>query len=185
MIVETCWGPREIIDKPFWHLVPAKGANAMIFYNNVMVGKGALLTVSAGIKAEPHLENAHSPYSISRINDEKEAVFEKIRNEKYPTCPSRLKTAYLFDDYELVERALKEWFQNEVKTVHECRVLSSSVIHRADTAWLNCHRNDWELCANKYWGGIMSEYPFPETIVDGAIYFPTYKSFPSPASFLG
>jgi hypothetical protein len=187
MIVDTCWGPREIIDKPYWHLVPNSGANAMMFYNNVKVGKGALLSVSAGIRAEPHIENAHSPYSFSRLGDEKEAVFESVRKGEFPTYPSRLKSIYLFDDYSLVERAFAEWFPNESKSAHECRVLlnSASHIHKADAAWLNCSQIDWEVCARKYWSGIMSDLPFPETIVDGAIYFPAYKTFPSPASFSG
>lgn len=184
MIVDTCWGPRGIIDKPYWHLVPTQGSNAMMFYNNVMVGKGALLSVNAAISAEPHIENAHTPYSFSSLGDGKEEVFEKIRKREFPTQPSRMKSIYLFNDYSLVERALTEWFQNAPKSAHECRVLVNSAIHIADTAWLNCLPNDWEACARRYWGGLMSDHPFPETIVDGAVYFPEYKSFPSLDSFL-
>ena len=184
MIVDTCWGPRAVTEKQFWHLVPTDGTNAAMFYNNVRVGKGALLSVSAGIRSEPHIENAQTTYSFSRLGDSKEATFERVREDNFPTRPSRLKSIYLFDDYSLVERALAEWFSNELKTVHECRVLIESTIHKADAAWLNCVPNDWEEYANKYWAGIMSISPFPETIVDGAVYFPTYETFPSPTSFL-
>ncbi len=184
MIVDTCWGSREVSEKQYWHLVPKRGTNAMMFYNNVMVGKGALPSVSAGIRAEPHIENAQTPYSFSRLGDGKEEVFEKVRKEAYPMHPSRLKSIYLFDDYSLVERALAEWFSNEQKTVHECRVLFGSAIHKADTTWLNCYPNDWQECAKKYWAGTMSDNPFPETIVDGAIYFPAYGAFPSPANLM-
>lgn len=184
MIVDTYWGAREISEKQYWHLVPNKGATAMMFYNNVKVGKGALLSVSAGIKAEPHIENAQTPYSFARLGDDKEATFERIRKNKFPTNPSRLKSIYLFDNYNLVERALTEWFSNEPKTVLECRVLVGSVVHKADTNWLNCNPIDWEQYAKKYWAGTMSESSFPETIVDGAIYFPMYKSFPCPTTFL-
>jgi len=182
MIVETCWGPRQVSEKKYWHLVPIKGADAMMFYNNVMVGKGALLSVSAGIRSEPHIENAQTPYS-SNLNNSKECVFEKVRKADYPTCPSRLKSIYLFDDYDLVEKACVEWFANAPKTVHECRVLVGSTIHKADTGWLNCYPDKWEVCAKSYWAGTMSEAPFPEIIVDGAIYFPFFETFPSPASF--
>jgi hypothetical protein len=184
MIVDTCWGPRAVIDKPYWHLVPTRGSNAMMFYNSVGVGKGALLSVSAAISAEPHIENAHTPYSFSRLSDGKEEVFERIRKSEFQTHPSRMKSIYLFDDYSLVEKALAEWFQNDPKIVHECRVLVGSTNHTADTARLNCLPIDWEACAKRYWGGLMCDHPFPETIVDGAIYFPEYKSFPDPASFL-
>ena len=179
MIIDTCWGPREISEKQYWHLVPNNGVNAMMFYNNVRVGKGALLSVSAGIKAEPHIENAQTPYSFSKLGDGKETVFESVRKDTFPTHPSRLKSIYLFDDYSLVERALAEWFSNESKIAYECRVLTGSVIHKADTTWLNCNSINWEEYANKYWAGTMSDDPFPETIVDGAIYFPIYETFPS------
>lgn len=183
MIVDTCWGPKQIDEKPYWHFVPTRGTNAMLFYNNVSIGKGALLSVSAGIQAEPHLENAHTPYSLCRIDDRKERVYEKIRTEKYPTCPSRLKSVYLFDDPNLVERALNSWFRQEPKEVHECRLLAGAVTHKADTTWLNCHEDEWVNCANKYWSGLMSNDAFPEMIVHGAIYFPNYKEFPKPSDF--
>lgn len=184
MIVDTCWGLREISEKQYWHLVPNNGSDAMMFYNNVKVGKGALLSVSAGIKAEPPTENAQTPYSFSRLGDGKEAAFESVRKDISPKHPSRLKSIYLFDDYSLVERALAEWFSSESKTIHECRVLIGSAIHKADTTWLNCNPANWEESANKYWAGTMSDNPFPETIVDGAIYFPTYETFPCPTSFV-
>ncbi len=184
MIVNTCWGHCEISEKQYWHLVPNRGSNAMMFYNNVKVGKGALLSVSAGIRTEPNIESAQTPYSFSRLGDGKETVFESVRKDTFPKHPSRLKSIYLFDDYGLVERALAEWFSNEEKTIHECRVLIGSAIHKADTTWLNCNPANWEECANKYWAGTMSEKPFPETIVDGAIYFPTYENFPCPTSFV-
>ena len=98
-IVETCWGPRPIDDAPYWHLV----GTSWLFYNNVRVGKGALLSVSAGIEAEPHIHNAQTPYSFARRDDAKEALFEDIRRTKYPHRPPRLKTLYVFDDYSLVQ----------------------------------------------------------------------------------
>lgn len=137
-VVDTCWGARPIDDQPYWHLVAAGG----FFFNNVRVGKGALLSVSAGIEAAPAIENAHTPYSLSRMRDGGEQVFEEIRKTKYPTRPRRLKSLYVFDDYSLVERALREWFPNERKVPHECRLLLGAVIHKADTAWLNANRSN-------------------------------------------
>jgi len=176
-IVDTCWGPREIDEKPYWHLVPPSGTYADIFKNNVRVGKGALLSVSAGIEAEPHLENAHTPYSLSRRDDKKEKVFEEVRQKSFPMCPSRLKTIYVFDDYALVERALKEWFSKEPKMVYECRIMTGSITHRADTTWLNCSSEQWVNCAYKYWSGEMSNDPFPEVRVHGVLYFPKWVEF--------
>lgn len=174
-IVETCWGPRPVDDTHYWHLMGA----SFLFYNNVRVGKGALLSVSAGIEAEPELKNAHTPYSSSRLNDQKEALFEGIRRARYPYCPSRLKCLYIFDDYELVQRALAEWFPNDEKAVHECRIIAGSVIHKADANWLNAVPDQWAVAAKKYWEGEMSDAPFPEVLVHGALYFPGWQEFPS------
>lgn len=179
MIVDTCWGPREIDERSYWHLVPASGLAADLFYNNVCVGKGALLSVSAGIEAEPEIENAQTSYSLSRRSDEKERIFEEVRLQRFPTCPSRLKTLYVFDSLALAERALVEWFRTEGKVIHECRILVGSVIHRADTVWLNSQPSQWRECANRYWSGEMSPSPFPEVLVHGALYFPKWTGFPS------
>jgi hypothetical protein len=177
-VVDTCWGPRAIDDQPYWHLVSGSGLSAHLFYNNVRVGKGALLSVSAGIQAEPEIENAQTPYSMSRINDKKESIFEKVRRTDFPTCPPRFKTLYVFDDYRFVERALNEWFPNETKVVYECRILIGSVTHRAETVWLNSLPEQWEEYAQKYWRGEMSANPFPEVLIHGAIYFPDWEAFP-------
>lgn len=171
-VVETCWGPRQIDDAPYWHLIGI----SWLFYNNVRVGKGALLSVSAGIEAEPHIHNAQTPYSLARRDDAKETLFEEIRCTRYPHRPSRMKTLYIFDDYSLVQRAQMEWFPNEKKIVHECRVLVGSVTHKADTTWLNALPNQWTVNAQKYWEGVMTAAPFPEVLVHGAIYFPDWES---------
>lgn len=175
VIVDTCWGPREAIDRPFWHLVVASGG---LFYNNVRAGRGALLSVSAGIQAEPHLENAHTPYSLTRMHDEKERVFEDVRRTSYPACPSRLKTLYVFDNRGFADRALAEWYSSEPKVAYECRVLAHSVLHRTDAAWLNYSRDQWPACAHRYWRGEMSQNPFAEVLVHGALYFPDWQEFP-------
>ena len=141
--VDTCWGPRKVHDNAFWHLVPATGGNAKMFYNNVRVGKGALFSVSAGIEAEPGIEQAQTPYSITRIYDEKERIFEEVRITRFPTRPSRLKTLYVFDDFQFVERAQSAWYSDEPKVAHKCHLLVGSVTYRADTFWLNSHQNKW------------------------------------------
>ena len=177
LIVETCRGVREIADKQYWHLVPSDGMSAQIFRNNVRVGKGALLSVSAGITVEPEIWNAQTPYSMVRINDEKERIFEQTRQAEFPACPPRMKTLYVFDTLDLVERASEEWFQNERKIIHGCRVISGAVTHKADTVWLNSTEDQWLVNSRKYWNGTMSDNPFPEVLVHGAIYFPDWEEW--------
>ena len=173
-VVETCWGPREISDRPYWHLANKDWNYDALFKNNVRAGKGALLSVSAGIEAEPEIENAQTPYSFRNMGNEKEQLFERIREANYPDLPPRLKSLYVFDDYVLVERALNEWFPNEEKIVHECRVLASANLHKADTTWLNSYPQQWVQAAKQYWSGNTTSSYFPETLVHGALYFPDW-----------
>lgn len=176
-IVDTCWGKRQILDDKYWHIVPSSGQFSVVFKNNVYFGKGALSTISAAILAEPEISNAQTPYSWTKRNDKKEKVFEEIRSKYFPNRPPRLKSIYVFDNYTYVEKAMNTWFSSEDKTVYECRVILESVIHRADTTWLNCPENQWESCAKNYWKGKMSKDPFPEVIVHGAIYFPDWNEW--------
>jgi hypothetical protein len=96
---------------------------------------------------------------------------------RYPTRPSRLKTLYVFDDYKLVEPALAEGFPNDKRIVHECRLLLGSVTHKTDTRWLNSMPDQWSVNAEMYREGVMTERPFPEVLVHGAIYFQGRESF--------
>jgi hypothetical protein len=176
-LVETCWGIKEISTSSYWHLASNDWNYTAIFKNNVRVGKGALLSVSAGIAAEPGIINAQTPYSLRNINNDKERIFEEIRLEHYPNLPSRLKSLYIFDSYSLVEKSLIEWFPNQQKIIHECRVLNDAIVHKADTVWLNTLSHQWSDAAHKYWSGEASTSYFPETLVQGAIYFPDWEQW--------
>ena len=173
-IVDTCWGPREIGEQPYWHIVGPYG----YFNNNVRVGKGALPSVSAGIEGHEDLQNAHSPYSMARRDDPKELEFENIRSTAYPDKPSRFKTLYVFDDYSLVERACSSWFVGTKKNIHECRIIVGAKTHKADTSWLNCIELQWQSFAHQYWSGTMTANSFPEVLVHGALYFPGWATLP-------
>jgi hypothetical protein len=52
-------------------------------------------------------------------------------------------------------------------------------MHKADSLWLNARAEQFEENAEKYWEGEMTESPFPEVIVNGALYFPDWESFPT------
>lgn len=79
--------------------------------------------MTAMIAGDPALDNAQTPYSMSRLNDGKEAAFEAARVAINPALPPRLKSLYVFADRALAERALAEWFPGETKQILECRVV--------------------------------------------------------------
>jgi hypothetical protein len=85
-IVTTFRGPCGVYNRSYWHLVSPNG----FFYHNVRLARGELVSVSA-IAADPNLEKAQTPYSMARLSDVKEAVFENVRRAKFPDRPQRLK----------------------------------------------------------------------------------------------
>ena len=172
--IVTTFRPCLVHDRPYWHVVSPHG----FFHHNVRCGRGELVSVSA-IAADPNLKNAQTPYSSARLADPKDAVFEKVREANFPERPPRLKALFVFDDVAIAERALEEWFPNEQKLVHECRIVCGSNIHKADALWLNARVAQFEEHAARYWQGEMTESPFPEVIVNGALYFPGWESFPA------
>ena len=174
-IVSTFQGPRIVYNRPYWHLVSLNS----FFYHNVRCGRGELASISCTIATNPGLENAQTPYSMARLSDAKEAVFENVRRGKFPDRPQRLKALFVFDDLALAERALKEWFPKEQRAPHECRIVIELNIHKADSLWLNASAEQFEEYAAKYWQGEMTASPFPEVIVNGALYFPDWESFPA------
>lgn len=177
-IVKTYWGERLIDDRPYWHL-----ASPFPFYNNVRCGYGEVHSISATIAANPALTQAQTAYSAGRGDDAKESIFEEVRRARFSTLPPRLKSFFVFDDKALADRANAEWFKNENRAVHECRLVLGSIIHKADAKWLEAPSEHWKESAEKYWSGGLSDSPFPEIIVQGYLYFPDWKEFP--AGFYG
>ena len=113
-IVDTYLGATVLADQVYWHLVSPK---QFMFFNNVHVGKGAIGSVSAYIAANPELALAQTPYSMSRINDDKEKAFDDVRRAINPALPPRLKSFYVFDARALADRAVTEWFPGETKQI--------------------------------------------------------------------
>jgi hypothetical protein len=169
------WNGRDVKLRPgtFWHLTPKGG----LFLNNARVGKGIVYSVAA-IAREPGLSKAVSPYSLVQEGDPKEAIWEDVRTQSYRHLPSRLKAFYCFEDRELADRAAREWFRGEARAPIELRISEEASVHRCDAKLLDALPDQWRANADRYWKGEMTVAPFPETIVDGAVYAPGWEQFP-------
>lgn len=171
------WNGNDVPLRPgiFWHLSPPRGT----LTNNARVGKGVVYSVSA-IADMPGLENAVSPYSIARMNDPKELIWEEVRTRSYELLPSRLKSFYCFESKELADRAARDWFGDEqqARVALVVRIAASARYHRCDSKLLESIKDQWNVNAERYWKGEMTSSPFPETLVHGAIYFPDWETFP-------
>jgi hypothetical protein len=165
---------QQMYSEPVWHLVPPDDGSTF-FYHNLYLAKGFLSSISLWIEHDPNLANAHSRYSAFNIEKEKEAVFERIRAERFPSHPSRLKALFVFKGESDVSRALNEWYKNVARNVYGARILTHSKVHVGDSIWLNCA--DWEEGAEKYWRGDLADTSLPEVIVHGTLYFPKWQEF--------
>ena len=178
--IVTFRGIEEIDETTYWHLVPASGTNAQMFFNNAIVGKGLVHSVSFMVELDPNLANAQTPYSIGTSEAEKERFFEDVRLARFPNLPSRLKAFYLFPSAEVANRAQREWFASELKVTVRAWIAQGSKVHEADAQLLRGSRESWPRNAERYWSGEKTNDPVPELLVHGSLYFPDWKSFEIP-----
>ncbi len=130
------------------------------------------------IRMDPNLNQALTPYSAFNAHQDKEAVWEQVRTEKFANRPTRLKSFFAFDELSAANKLKNTWFANEDRQLIEVRVLAVSNVFKADSRWLNAHSPDWHSNARRYWNGDMSKDPATEIIIDGGIYCPEWETFP-------
>lgn len=167
----TCRGRiHALLEGTYWHLTKAGD----FLLHNAVLHEGLSLSVSA-IAEEPGLQNAVTPYALKVMNDPKEQAWENVRRAINPNLPSRSKSLYVFDREDLAQAAMAQWFPRERRSLIRTRVVAGSAMHRADARWLDCvDAGMWEGHASCYWRGIMTEQPFPEVLVHGAVFFPEW-----------
>jgi hypothetical protein len=178
--IVTFRGIEEIDETTYWHLMPVSGATAQMFFNNAIVGKGLVHSVSFMVELDPNLENAQTPYSIGTSEAKKEGVFEHVRVAHFPHLPSRLKALYVFPSTEAADRAQREWYASDPKVAIRAWIAQGSNVHEADAQLLRGSPESWPGNAERYWAGETTDDPFPELIVHGSLYFPDWETFEIP-----
>lgn len=171
----TCRGQTyHLMPEPFWHL---SHPTAGFLLHNVPLAEGLCVTISE-VNRLPDLESAISLYGLRAKSDEKEIVWEAVRSTLNPNLPGRRGAMFLFDNLKVARSAMLLWFPREQRDLLEARVVQGSRLHKADAKWLDCDRDRWKECARNYWSGAMTDDPVPEVLVDGAVYFPGWRSPP-------
>jgi hypothetical protein len=167
-------GRYEVADTSYWHLNDRNGS----LLHNARLGEGITATISA-LAASPGMEGVVTPYSLLRKDAEKEQVFEAIRQQHFPSHPSRNKALFAFESKAAAERGLREWFPGESRRIVEVRLVAGlSRSHRADARWLDRGPADWDESARRYWAGALTPDPRLEVVIDGAVYLPEWTTFP-------
>ena len=170
----TCRGvTHKLLPGVFYHL--AYSESTLLW--NARLSEGLVPSVSLTATAEG-LENVTTFYHAGSAQDPKELLWEEIRQVEFPYRPSRRKALFLFDELNVARLAQKVWFPNETRYLLKSRVVLPSLVHRADTRWLDTYEHQWQSAARNYWFGVMTDDPFPEVIVHGMAYFPDWKEPP-------
>jgi hypothetical protein len=164
-----------VLPQPFWH-VPLRRGSALL--HNAHNGEGILYSYSAIRRAGIGLDDLGTFYGLFNKHQDKEAVWERVRVQEFNSRPTRQHALFLFDDESLAKEACTKWFANEDRVVVEARLVIGSNVHRADAKWLDAQQEKWMESAANYWRGDMTSSPYPEIIVEGAVYFPGWKEQP-------
>ena len=163
-----------LLPDEFWHLI-AEGSHLP---HNILVGKGVCGSTSV-LARQPGLEAVSTMYGFQAQQDTKEQLWEGARLAEDENLPTRIGSFFLFESEQLANAANDNWYSKNKRQLVKARIVMPSRLHRADTVWLDCNDSDeatWRTNAEKYWRGEMTENPFPEVIVDGALYFPDWKT---------
>lgn len=172
-----CRGNRyDLLPGTFYHLTPRDDVGRILFWN-ARLGEG-LFASSSDLAAVDGLGDVGTPYYFANRRNPKERLWETIREQEFPTLPTRMKALFLFDSLDAVRRAQRLWFPNDSRHVIETRVVISTKLHKADSRWLDTHASEWKSSARSYWSTKMTDEPMVEWIANGRVYFPHWKEPP-------
>lgn len=142
--------------------------------HNLKIGKGELCSASCG-RISTGSDGFMNPFyagavASRNLNWGREEIFEKIRKEEFPKCPSRRDTLWLFADNVLANRKGKEWgFIEQGRELLEVEIIASLNSFKADSKWIDCNSSQYLKNARQYWSGKMTANPEPEILFDGKI----------------
>lgn len=171
----VCRG-RELILMPdtHWHLAHP---GYMIFYHNVRNGEGVIASLSLA-KQVAGQEDMLNPQVMKAMNDPKEQIWERVREDINPQLPTRIGAFFMSANKVAASMINRRWFGGENRDLVAARAVEHSTIFNADASWLDSSKNEWEAAARKYWSGEATSNPMPEQLLHGAVYFPDWKKPP-------
>lgn len=169
----------KFIDQVFFHTDPT----GMVVWN-AKLRHGWTESVSSSNRRGEF--EATTMYAALNAQPEKEAAWERVRENEFPDKPTRVKALFLFTSREDVDWALANWFAGQDRDVIAVLVPTTSKLHIADATHLDCVREKWEEGARRYWSGELTGSPRLEAVLDGTAYIPnTHEMTPKLRPFVG
>lgn len=142
--------------------------NDWTFRHNVKVGHGRVVAASFARAIGELPLGAMSPYEAFMTERAKEEVFERIRAEDFPKCPTRLGSIFLFPDRETADVANEQWWANQ-RVLLPAHIITARRVGVFDSRKLDARQDAWIDAAREYWGEFYTQNPRLEIVVEGAI----------------
>jgi hypothetical protein len=120
-----------------------------------------------------------SPYASFTSEKPKEEVWESVRHRQFPELPSRHEAFFLFETEGDLQKASRKWWSGQTRQVLRAQIIHGALVHKADSNFLDSSQNEWEASAKAYWSSLETDEPIFEIVVQGCVYFPDWKTFPT------
>lgn len=178
----------ELYPHEYWYLAPSRTdfepgdsvrpLDWASVLHNARIGQGVVMALDdllAGIEPATLKGGAAK---------EAELLLEKIRRERFPEKPSRLRSFFLNYSKHVAELREKTMFRGHRRLVRCHVVLNSAKFHHADVEIYDKLTGcpDDENLAASYWEEFRpvteAEFERLEVIADSMLYFPDWKDFP-------
>lgn len=180
--------PLELHPHEYWYLAPCRTTyepgdvvrllDFAFVLHNARLGNGVVIALDDLLSGITHATLKGG------TSKEAELLLEKIRGERFPEKPSRLRSYFLNYSKHVAERRENTMFRGNRKLVRCQVVLNSAKFHHADVdiyERLTGRPDDVNLAA-KYWEEFkpvtQAEFDRLEVIADSMLYFPDWKNFP-------
>lgn len=181
----------EVSPHEFWYVVPArthysphdcKKVRPLEFafvLHNAAIGKGLLPSPTV-------MNQGIAPKTLKGgAGRDAETLLEVVRIEQYPALPSRLRSYFLNQDKNSATYRMADSLRGNKTLVRCLLVLNGAKVHFADSRIYEQleGRPDDKSLAMQYWQGFDAKTDddrrYLEVLVDGALYFPDWKTFPT------
>jgi hypothetical protein len=171
--------PHEetLLPGDYWHFTSSSSVNFL--FNNVWTGQGWLPSMST-------VRRTHGDRFITLgdlyplTGEAAEALWERVRAERFPQKPSRRGAMFLFDRRDLAAGSASKWKPDTDTIVLKVRISRDARVHMGHVGWFDTSEAPREADAARYWAG----EPCPnrpdvwEHVVDGQVYFPDWREAP-------
>jgi hypothetical protein len=153
-----------------------------ILLNNMEVMKGTIPSASF-TNALAGISGAVSMYQVANRHQDKESVFESVRQAEFPDAPSRLGAIYCFVSEDDANKANANWWNNarEIVAVEARDIIAMGVY---DSKQLDAPQSDWEEAARRYFSGEHTAEPVLEVVICGRIHIYDWENYKGLASAL-